>query len=84
MIKISARRGGFQRSASSGAPHEEYDIEYVRSILVARLLRSPWHEGPPPRAFWEEPCEALLSLVVHRFACRAGATSFGSVSMSFC
>ena len=58
-----------------GVP-KEHHIEYARFIMVARLLWSRWHEGTPPQAFQEEPCEALLRRVVHRLACNAGATSF--------
>ena len=58
-----------------GLPHE-HKIEYVRSIMVAWLLWSQWHEGLPPQAFSEEPCEALLSWVVHRLTCNTGAATF--------
>ena len=37
-----------------GVP-KQHHIEYVRSIMVARLPWSRWHEGLPPQAFQEEP-----------------------------
>ena len=43
----------------------EDKVEYVRTIVVARLLWSQWFARLPRVAHSEEPCEALLSRVVH-------------------
>ena len=46
----------------------EDKVEYVRTIVVARLLWSQWFARLPGVAHSEEPCEALLSRVVHLMA----------------
>ena len=46
----------------------EDKVEYVRTIVVARLLWSQWFGHLPGVAHSEEPCEALLSRVVHLMA----------------
>ena len=46
----------------------EDKVEYVRTILVARLLWSQWFARLPGVAHSEEPREALLSRVVHLMA----------------
>ena len=39
----------------------EEKVEYVRTIVVARLLWSQWYARLPGLAHSEEPCEAQLS-----------------------
>ena len=46
----------------------EDKVEYVRTIVVARLLWSHWFARLPRVAHTEEPCEAPLSRVVHLMA----------------
>ena len=43
--------------------------------MIAQILWSQWHEALLPPAFYEEACDTLLSRVVHRLACNAGATT---------
>ena len=50
----------------------EDKVEYVRTIVVARLLWSQWFARLPGVAHREEPCEALLSRVVHLMAQHPG------------
>ena len=50
----------------------EDKVEYVRTIVVARLLWSQWFARLPGVAHSEEPCEALLSRVVHLMAQHPG------------
>ena len=46
----------------------EEKVEYVRTIVVARLLWSRWYVRLLGVAHGEEPCEALLSGLVHSMA----------------
>ena len=50
----------------------EDKVEYVRTIVVARLLWSQWFARLPGVAHSEEPYEALLSRVVHLMAQHLG------------
>ena len=43
-------------------------VKHVRTIVVARLLWSQWFTRLPGVAHSEEPCDALLSRVVHLMA----------------
>ena len=49
-------------------PGYEEKVEYVRTIVVARLLWSQWYASLPRVPHSEEPCEALWSRVVHLMA----------------
>ena len=56
----------------------EDKVEYVRT-LVARLLWSQWFARLPGVAHSEEPCEALLSYVVHLMAQHTGNCTWQQV-----
>ena len=61
----------------------EDKIEYVRTIVVARLLWSQWFARLPGVAHSEEPCEALLSRVVHLMAQHPGNCTLQQVDDLF-
>ena len=42
----------------------EGKVEYIKTIVVARLLWNDWYKGLPPCCLTEEMCEGLLSCVV--------------------
>ena len=47
----------------------EHKVEYVRTLVIARLLNHhPWFSQIPGVPFSEEPCEAMLSRVVANMA----------------
>ena len=61
----------------------EDKVEYVRTIVVARLLWSQWFARLPGVAHSEEPCEALLSRVVHLMAQHPGNCTLQQVHDPF-